>query len=179
VSDHVDLQPHTLGTVRIGGVDKPSLLRSLRRHGAQLNHAAEALFECPHFTTLEQPCLVEIAYLSVAALGFSEGATYQQITGRASEMGLSECPLELGPHLRLQLRDQLEAPATAPAAIRGAPPGSITVASRPLDDAERTPKGFYLRRLERVFWLRGYWSPADHVWAAPDVFVFSRGLTAM
>ena len=161
-------------TVRIGGIDKPSLLRSLRLHGVQLNHAADALFEHPDFTILDQPQTVDIAYLSVAALGFSEGATYRQITARAMEAGFAECPLELGPHLRIQFRDQLEAPASTPAAVPGAPPGSITIASSPLDDAELTPKGFYLRRLGDVLWLRGYWSPADHVWAAANVLVFSR-----
>jgi hypothetical protein len=179
VSHDADIRPRTPGTVRIGGVDKPSLLRSLRLHGVQLNHAADVLFQHRHFTTLGQPHLVDIAYLSVAALGFSEGATYRQITARAIEAGLAECPLELGPHLRMQFPDQLEAPATAPAAIRGAPHGSVTIASSPLDDAELTPKGFYLRRLGGVLWLRGYWSPADHVWAAADVLVFSRGLTAI
>jgi hypothetical protein len=179
VGHDVDIRPCTPAAVRIGGVDKPGLLHSLRRHGVQLNRAADALFQHPHFTTLGQPHLVDIASLSVAALGFSEGATYRQVTARAIEAGLTECPLELGPHLRTQFPDQHEAPTTASAPIRGAPHGSITIASRPLDDAELTPKGFYLRRLGDVLWLRGYWSPAEHVWAASDVFVFSRGLTAI
>jgi hypothetical protein len=118
-----------------------------------------------------------MASLSVAELGFSEGATYPQITARALEAGLTECPLELGPHLRVQFPDQLEAPTATPSTVRRAPPGSIIVASPPLDDEVFTPRGFYLRRLGGALWLRGYWSSIDHVWAAPDVFVFSRGLT--
>jgi hypothetical protein len=56
-----------------------------------------------------------------------------------------------------------------------APPGSITVASSPLDDSDETPKGFYLRRVDGVSWLRGYWSRPGHIWSPRDVLVFSRG----
>ena len=179
MSHDIDIGTGTPAAVRIGGVDKLSLLHSLRLHGVQLNRAADVLFQHRHFTTLDQPHLVHIAYLSVADLGFSEGATYQQIAARAEEAGLAECPLELGPHLRTQFPGQLEAPAIAPAPIRGAPHGSITIASRPLDDSELTPKGFYLRRLDGMLWLRGYWSPPEHVWAASDILVFSRNSTAI
>jgi len=177
VSHDADLDTRAPVTVRIGGLDAPSLLHSLNRFGARLNRAASILFQHPHFTTLERPHVVDIAYRSVAALGFSEGATYRQIVGRALEAGLTECPLELGPHLRMQFPDQLEVPATATSGR--APPGSITIASCPLDDAEPTPKGFYLRSLGGVSWLRGYWSPHDHVWAATDVLVFSRAIVAI
>jgi hypothetical protein len=34
--------------------------------------------------------------------------------------------------------------------------------------------GFYLRRIRGVLWLRGYRSPAEHVWEAADRFVFRR-----
>jgi hypothetical protein len=179
MTDDLNILPRAPSTVRIAGVDKPSLLHALAVHGVRLNQAAEGLFQDPRFAPFEHSYSVEIAYVSVAALGFSEGATYQRITARAFEQGLAECPLELGPHLRLQFLDQIEAPAAAPAGIRGAPPGSITIASRSLDDSELTPRGFYLRRLAGVSWLRGYWSPADHVWTASDVFVFLRGSTAL
>jgi hypothetical protein len=48
------------------------------------------------------------------------------------------------------------------------------VASRPLDESEETPKGFYLRRNDGVLWLRGYWSHAGHLWSPEDLLVFSR-----
>jgi len=92
---------------------------------------------------------------------------------------LSECPLELGPHFRLQFPDQPEAVAKTPALTGRAPPGSITVLSRPLDEDDLTPKGFYLQRRAGLLWLRGYRSSFDHVWAAGDMLVFSRGLTAL
>jgi hypothetical protein len=160
--------------VRVGGMDKRELLQALRDQKVQLNQAGEALFEDRRFTTLRQKKVIEIACLSVADLGFVEGATYQQLTARALESGLVECPLELGPYLRLQLLDQPEGSAGVPATKHRAPPGSITIASSPLDDCEETPKGFYLRRIDAVLWLRGYWSWPGHIWSPEDVLVFSR-----
>jgi hypothetical protein len=161
--------------VRIGGMDRRQLVEALRAHKVQFNQAAEALFEDRRFTPLGERMVVEISLLSVGALGFPDGATYEQFTRRAFESGLSECPLELGPHLRLQFLDQPEGPPGFPVTQHGrAPPGSITVASSPLDDLDETPKGFYLRRVEGVLWLRGYWSWPGHIWNPEDVLVFSR-----
>jgi hypothetical protein len=89
-------------------------------------------------------------------------------------MGLTECPLELGPHLRLQFLDQPDGTDGMPLTHGRAPPGSITVASPPLDDRDETAKGFYLRRVDAVLWLRGYWSWPGHVWTPEDVLVFAR-----
>lgn len=162
------------GEVTIGGLRKPQLLAALRERDVQLNAAAERLFEDARFTTLEQERRVEIVALSVAELGFSEGATQAALVARAGESGLGECPLELGPHLRLQLQDQPEGAERAPATKGRAPFRSITIASPPLDETDETPKGFYLRRMNGVSWLRGYWSWPGHVWSPEDVLVFCK-----
>jgi hypothetical protein len=164
--------------VRVGGMDKRELVQTLREHNVQLNQAAETLFDDRRFTPLGQSQIIEIAVLSVADLGFGEGATYEQLTARALESGLVECPLELGPHLRVQFLDQPEGSAGFPATKHQAPPGSITVASSPLDDCYETPKGFYLRRINGVLWLRGYRSWPGHIWSPEDVLVLSRGCSA-
>jgi len=161
-------------TVRIGGVDKPDLLSALRAHQVGLNQAAEALFEDARFTTLPHGHVIEIACVSVAELGFADGATYGQVTARAVESGLVECPLEVGPHLRLQFLEQPDSGDGSPLKHGRAPAGSITVASSPLDENDDTPKGFYLRRVDGVLWLRGYWSWAGHVWSPTDLLLFAR-----
>jgi hypothetical protein len=160
--------------VHIGGTSKGDLLAVLREHGIRLNTAADALFDDHRFTTLDGSRVIEIVIRSVADLGFERGATYGELTTRASGLGWVECPLEVGPHLRLQFLDQPEAPAASRAATQRAPPGSITVASPPLDDTDETPKGFYLMRFDGALWLRGYWSAADHVWSPDDVLLFSN-----
>jgi hypothetical protein len=157
-------------------MDKAALLVALCECGVELNQAAQLLFEDPRFTPLTECEDVDVACASVATLGFEEGATYDQLMARARESGLAECPLELGPHLRLQFLHQPEGPPGHPVTrkLGRAAPGSITVASRPLDDRDETPKGFYLRRIDGVLWLRGYWSWAGHICSPEDVFVFSR-----
>lgn len=162
------------GTVRIGGEEKPALLRALRERGVRLNGYAEALFADPRFTTLGRPEVLEIAALSVAEIGFGQGAEYGRIVARALESGWAECPLETGPHLRLAIADQPDGGDGTPRTDGRAPPGSLTVASPPLDDSDDTPKGFYLRRAEGASWLRGYRSWAGHVWSPEDVLVFRR-----
>jgi hypothetical protein len=160
--------------VRLGGVEKPALLQGLRAHKIQLNRAADMLFEDHRFVPLDQRHVVEIAMVSVAEVGFSEGATYAKLVARALESGLVECPLELGPHLRIQFLDQSEGAAALTATHGRVPPGAITVASSPLDERDETPKGFYLRRIDGVLWLRGYWSWPGHVWSPEDILVFAR-----
>lgn len=155
-------------------MDKRELLRALREHNVRLNPAAEALFEDRRFVPLSRPTVVEVAFVSVADLGLRDGATYEQLTRRALDRGLVESPLELGPRLRVQFLDQPEGSADVPAMRNRAPPGSITVASAPLDESDETPKGFYLRRIDGVLWLRGYRSWPGHIWSPDDVFVFSR-----
>lgn len=162
------------GEVSIGGLSRSELLAALREHDVQLNQAAEALFADPRFTTLGARHVIRIAALSVAELGFGEGATYGQLITRALESGLVECPLELGPHLRMQFRNQPDG-ADEMLKTRGrAPAGSITVASSPLDGHDETAKGFYLRRAGSVLWLRGYWSSPGHIWSPDAVLVFTR-----
>ena len=159
---------------RVGGMEKRELLRALREHNVQLNQAAEALFEDRRFIPLSQRRVVEIAFVSVADLGLRDGATYEQLTRRALDSGLIESPLELGPQLRVQFLNQPEGSAGFPMTEHRAPHGSITVASSPLDESDETPKGFYLRRIDGVPWLRGYRSWPGHIWSPDDVFVFSR-----
>jgi hypothetical protein len=37
---------------------------------------------------------------------------------------------------------------------------------------ESIPKGFYLRRIEGILWLRGYRSGPEHLYSPEDRFVF-------
>jgi hypothetical protein len=112
-------------------------------------------------------------------LGFPDGATYQELVAAAERRGLSLCPLELGPHLRLQFPEQPEGFIGQPPSQNRAPPGSITVASVPLANDEETPHGFYLRRIEGALWLRGYRSWPGHIWNSHDVLVFSLAINAV
>ena len=44
-----------------------------------------------------------------------------------------------------------------------APTGSVTIASHLISDEESFPKGFYVRKVDGVLWLRGYVADNLHV----------------
>ena len=163
-----------LHSVSSGGVDKAELLARLESAGVLLNEAGRTLFADPRFTTSPTASRLDVVATSVADLGLSDGATIDLIVERAAAQGLELCPLELGPHLRLQFVDQEEGFIGQPLTKHRAPPGSLTLASAPLADDEETPKGFYLRRIEGVLWLRGYRSWPGHPWSAQDMLAFIR-----
>lgn len=158
--------------IRVGGMSKQELLRELRRCNIQLNQAAQTLFADKRFITTPTVTDFETIELTVADLDFPQGATTAQFYAAAVERGLSLCPLELGPHFRLQLLDQPEGFRGHPQTRHQAPPGSITIASAPLIDDDDFPKGFYLRCIQGELWLRGYHAGAAHRWNPNDHFVF-------
>ena len=159
-------------TVSLGGVSKDELLRQLGDAGVQLNAYARTLFADSRFTTSVAKSTVEVAQVSVASLGFADGATFSALIKGAQLAGLVPGPLELGPHLRLALLQQHEGAIGHSPTQGRAPPGALTVASAPLDKEDETPKGFYLRRIEGTLWLRGYRSWAGHVYSPQDSFAF-------
>ena len=167
-----------LRVVSCGGTPKEALLHRLRDSGVALNELALALFADARFTTSSVFTEVQVAEVSVASLGFTAGATFEQLVEGAAAAGLGLCPLELAAHLRLALLDQPEG-ATGRQPTQGcAPYGAITVASPPLDDNEEVPKGFYLRRIEGTLWLRAYRSWSGHVWSPGDVLAFIKSREA-
>ncbi|MFO0962668.1 MAG: hypothetical protein U0625_07135 [Phycisphaerales bacterium] len=159
-------------TLRIGGIAKSELLQRLESQGVQLNDAARELFADDRFTVAGAPSVVSTVERSVADLGFPNGATMPQLCEAARGLGFHLCPLELAPHLRLQWLDQPEGQGGQPPTQHRAPPGSVTVVSAPISEDDRVPKGFYLRRIEGVLWLRGYRSDAAHVWSPEDRLLF-------
>ena len=166
--------PSVTRTVTVGGLSKTALRQTLQHNAILLNEAAEQLFVSTEFVTATASYALLTVELTVQDLGFPEGATIAAISERASTLGLGLCPLEVGPHLRLQYLDQPEGYWGQPVLEQRAPSGSITIATAPLVADDDFPKGFYLRRMQGVLWLRGYRSGPDHVWSAGDHFVFRQ-----
>jgi hypothetical protein len=165
--------PTTIRTVAVGGLTKAALIQELRRNSISMNDYAEKLFSSDRFTTSETRYDLTTVKLTVRQFGFRAGATTAEIYDRAGQLGLGLCPLELGPHLRLQYRDQPEGYWRKPRKSR-APFGSITVASQKVSDNADLPNGFYLRRIKGVLWLRGYCCGPEHIWDVDDHLVFVR-----
>lgn len=166
------LGPVVTREVNIGGVNKSQLLAQLSASGVELNEAAKTLFASELFTVLDAKRSMTTVELSVSQFGFAQGTTLRELYDRAISLGLILAPVELGPHLRLQYPDQPEGFWGHPATEHRAPPGAIQIASAPLSEDDEFPKGFYLRRIKGVLWLRGYWAESGHVHQPDDRFVF-------
>ena len=161
-------------TVEVGGLTKPQLLQKLQQYSILMNQSGERLFADERFTTFDTKCILQTVELTVGDLGFPDGATMQKIFKRADDVGLVLCPLELGPHLRLGYLDQPEGSLGNPLRRHQAPPGSITIASEIITEDHSFPKGFYLRRINGVLWLRGYIADYLHVWSPDDHLIFCQ-----
>jgi hypothetical protein len=154
-------------------MSKPELIDELVNHGIELNEAGRDLFAHNGFTTSAIPSSIETIEITVSNLGYAQGAAIADISKRAISLGLSLCPLELGPHFRLQYLDQPEGQNERPVTKHKAPFGSLTIVSPEISEDDDIPKGFYLRRMNDVLWLRGYWSGPNHIWNPEDHLVFS------
>ncbi|MCV2357473.1 hypothetical protein LNV08_00630 [Paucibacter sp. TC2R-5] len=160
--------------VRTGGLTKDALLTKLHEAQVQMNAYAMTFILDEGFIVSTSSYTVDLEILSLADLGLPAGAHYSEVLAVAAAAGLQPCPAELGPHMRLQLLEQLEDRTADTQAERGAPRGSITVASMPLKEDDDFPKGLYLRRLDGCLWLRGYRSWSGHIWRPEDVFAFAH-----
>lgn len=166
--------PVVTRTVEIGGLTKSQLIQKLQQCSILMNEYGERLLTDDRFITSDTKYSLHTVELTVSNLGFPDGATIIQIFKRANELGLELCPHELGPHLRLAYLDQPEDYGGSASQRHQAPSGSITIASEILTEDDDFPKGFYLRRINDVLWLRGYRADHLHVWNAWDRFVFCK-----
>ncbi|TBX54336.1 helicase [Bacillus mycoides] len=161
-------------TVEVGGLTKSQLIQKLQQYSILMNEYGERLLADDKFTTSNTKYSLQTVELTVIDLGFPDGATTAQLLKRASELGLELCPLELGPQLRLEYLVQPEGYLGNASQQHQAPSGSITIASEILTKDDDFPKGFYLRRINGVLWLRGYIADHLHVWKPEDHFIFVK-----
>ncbi|AOH56574.1 helicase [Peribacillus muralis] len=166
--------PVIIRTVEVGGLTKSQLIHKLQQYSILMNDYGERLLADDKFTTSDTKYSLQTVELTVGDLGFPHGATTAQIFKKASELGFELCPLELGPHLRLGYLDQPEGYLGNPLLRHQAPSDSITIASEILTEDDDFPKGFYLRRINDLLWLRGYRADHLHVWNPNDHFIFCK-----
>jgi len=119
---------------------------------------------------------VSLARVSVAQLGFLEGATTKEIigaerdadkdgqsapfsNGRARQLGLDLCPPDVGPELRLSYGDQ-------PLDER------LYIAMRPISTPDGEPRVFVLEHKVDGLSLDAARARPDDMWNPADVFVF-------
>ena len=95
-------------SIEVGYVrDKENLIKTLSFNKINFE-SVESLLKSSSFEFYKrgrQFCLVQV---SLKDLGLDGTATWQKILERAEKLGLSICPPEVGPKLRLQYKDQKE-----------------------------------------------------------------------
>lgn len=161
-----------LGRVVVGAMAPAQVREEFARLGVGLNDHAELLMARPEML-LPSPVELDLLAVTVAQLGFPQGATLPQVHAAARERGLAPCPLATGPALRLVHR---EAESLDAAMRRQRPPqGALHVASAVLDRDVEVPRGFYLRTVEGRLWLRGYRCDDEYVLGAETTHVFDAG----
>ena len=158
--------------IDIGTTEHTELLDALGRAGVATNTYAQRLLDHEVFHRVQCPQKITVAVRSVAELGFAQGATLQEIYARAQKLGLALCPAVTGPYLRLEFLEQASSSNSVLSAGKK-PDDSLTIASTPLGD-EDYPKGFYLRVVDSVPWLRGYRCDDTHRFGLKDTFVFQE-----
>ncbi len=80
--------------------------KALKKSGNLIGDWVDDILGKPVFTASDTEKEVDLVNVSVAELGFKDGAIRKDIYGRALELGLELCPAEVGPQLRLQYADQ-------------------------------------------------------------------------
>lgn len=157
----------------VGGCTRRELREALAEGGVRCNAYAETLLEHGCFDGHSAQSVVVIQR-TVGELGLRSGGSLSQILAAAQNQGLLLCPPDTGPYLRLAMTDQEQAPDSVLSAGR-APTGAVHVASAPLrEDDDEHPKGFYLRVVDGVSWLRGFRCADEYRHPSESTFAFCR-----
>lgn len=152
-----------------GGLPQNDLIEKINSSGILLNEYAKTILFSNFFKTSNKTQKITVIKMTIKDLGFPEGATIPQIGRIIKSFGLSECPLEVAPYLRLKLKKQKEIKQEIK---NKTPEGSLTVFSKYNVEDDNFPKGFYLRKISGKLWLRGYCCSLDYTWSPDDQLVF-------
>lgn len=159
-----------LGALDVGRTSVEDLRAELDAAGVRRNESAEHLLGRDE-VVLPAPTTLELVSVTVAALGLTHGGRLPEIFAAAVRAGLDLCPLATAPYLRLRHRER---ESKDPELRRQRPPdGALHVASAPVSTDVGTPKGFYLRTVGGVLWLRGYRCDDEYLMAPTAAYVFA------
>ena len=141
-------------TIKLGTHKNADALRkALKKADFRISDWGNDILGKPAFTVASAEEEIQLVNLSVADLGFKEGATYKNICAKAKELGLELCPNEVGPQLRLQYKDQ--------------PKGEyLRIAMEPITDSDGSLNIFNVEHDGDDLWLHGRIGDSDHFWDA-------------
>ena len=151
----------------VGGLARDELRERLATSGVQLNAHAETLLDHPCFDE-RAPETITVIQRRVDDLGLPAGGTLPEVIAASLGHGLELCPASTGPYLRLAMTSQAQAPDSLLSGGR-IPTGALHVVAAPLSEDHEFPKGFSLRVVEGVSWLRGFRCDDEYVWPPASV----------
>lgn len=140
----------------IGGKTKDELEAELKQKNIKVNEYGQSLLDSKDFTTSKNIENIDLVRLTVGDLGFSGGATTDEIYQKAEELGLELCPPEVGPQLRLSYS------------------GSeyLSIAMKQITDRDGSPRVFFLDRVDAGLWLHAHNAGPSSRCYADSKFVF-------
>jgi hypothetical protein len=146
-------------TIEIGGKTVKQLEAELEKAGNKISDYAKFMLNSKDFTIQKKPEPADLVRLKVRDLFPDKNPTTDELYKKAQEIGLELCPAEVGPHLRLNYKNQ---PLNE----------WFSVAMKPILDPDGDPSVFRLARNEDGVWLNFSWTNPTHQWAPEDEFVF-------
>lgn len=142
------------------GTNVGMILTEIRAKGMQIGNNAIDIINKPAFTISSSAVRISLVVKSVAELGFPGRADFEQVCAAASTMGLSKCPAEVGPLLRLNYPEQ--------------PNGEwLIIAMDSIVDSQGEPRMFLIGHNDRGQWLVADHSYAPHTYGNTKKFVFA------
>lgn len=149
----------TRQTIGIGGQTEKQLETALEEAKININTYARHMMQQKEFTTEKKPEQADLVRLKVGDLGFDHNPTTDEIYKKADELGLELCPAEVGPHLRLDYKDQ--------------PLGEyLYVAMKQIAVPDGHPSVFELGRRADGLWLSTRWAGPGSGWTPHRELVF-------
>ena len=88
------------------GIDADAYRKAIKGKKMRIGDYANDILGKPAFSVVTEKTDVNLVVVSVADLGFKDGATLKDIYATAKKRGLELCLSEVGPQLRLQYKDQ-------------------------------------------------------------------------
>jgi len=151
-------------TIRLGTGLKTAddFVQAIKAAGGKVGDYARDILGKPAFTASNQPTEIDLIIVTVSELGFPKGATRKEIYAKAQSLGLSLCPPEVGPQLRLQYMDQ---------------PNNeyLLIGMEPIAGSHGALSVFLVAHDGHGPWLYSHSDYPDDVWLDNDRWVFVRG----
>ena len=135
--------------------------KALKQSGCEISNWGNDILGEPMFIVSKTETEIDLVSVSVAEIGFNDGATRKDIYERAISLGLELCPNEVGPQLRLQYKDQ---PIDE----------WLLIAMEPISGSFGSLDVFRVGHNADGFWLSGSSGDPGGFWHGGNRWVFAR-----